>query len=546
MARMIPAEVPEDTRSNAEKRVFESLREGLDHSFTVFHSFGLLTRSRQQRFIEGEIDFLIFSPASGFLVLEVKGGVIEYEGSTGRWFQNDKLMKKSPFRQASESKYMLRGFLAERLGYKPEFIFAHAVCFPDIYEEMQDLPSGAEPEVCIIGSELKSIESRVQEVFRDFSRASQKQLTAEESERIRQILMPHCEYGASLKDRMGRAEREFFRLTEEQCRMLDLLSRQKRVLIEGCAGSGKTVMAVKKARELAAQGKSVLILCYNILIGEQLAGEVSDLDSVTACNYHKFCVDLLKEAGHLPEDDDDSDEYWRVALPEALETYLQENPVKYDAVIVDEGQDFYAEWWVTVDDLVKPDGYFYIFYDPAQNLWGTGMDFPVKGEPFTFNCNCRNTREIFNMLQRCVSMEMRLIEGVPKGDKVITFSSPDKYKRRERLGTILADLIENQGIDRARIVILGGHSLENTCIGQDHVIGGIAITESLDDQSDAIRYHTYMKFKGCEADVVILLDVDSHDVRWDDRALYTAISRAKYLLYIIQSERIRYGGNDDE
>ncbi len=532
MAHMIPAVIPEQTLSNAEKHLFAVLKERLDYGFTVFHSFNLLTRNRQQRFIEGEIDFLIFSPAHGFLVLEVKGGIIEYEGSTDRWFQNDKLMNQSPFRQARDSKHKLRDFLFNQLGHKPKGTFAYAVCFPEVFDDMKNLPSGAESRICITGAELPLIDKKVQEIFESFSHDIPESLESDESERIRQILMPHCEYGTSLKDRMGRAERDFFRLTEEQCRMLDTLSRQKRVLIEGCAGSGKTVMAVKKARELAAEGKSVLILCYNVLIGERLASEVGDLDSVTACNYHKFCEDLLKKAGRFPADEGDSAEYWKAILPEALESFLQENPVKYDAVIVDEGQDFYAEWWVTVDDLVKPDGYFYIFYDPGQNLWGTGMDFPIKGEPYTFYRNCRNTREIFNMLQHCVSMEMSLMGGAPVGDKVIDFSSPDAHARRERLAGILHELMA-KGIDRSRIVILGGHSVENTCIGSDPAVGGIRITQDIEDESDAIHYYTYMKFKGCEADVVILLDVDRNDERWNDTALYTAISRAKYLLYII-------------
>jgi len=44
---------------------------------------------------------------------------------------------------------------------------------------------------------------------------------------------------------------------------------------------------------------------------------------------------------------------------------------------------------------------------------------------------------------------------------------------------------------------------------------------------------TYMKFKGCEASVAILIDVDKSDPRWSDNALYTAMSRAQNLLIIL-------------
>ena len=83
-------------------------------------------------------------------------------------------------------------------------------------------------------------------------------------------------------------------------------------------------------------------------------------------------------------------------------------------------------------------------------------------------------------------------------------------------------------------VILGGHSMEHTCIGDNPIIGSFHLTETMEDGPNIINYHTYMKFKGCEADVVILIDVDKKDERWANPiSLYTAISRAKHLLYIL-------------
>jgi len=355
-----------------------------------------------------------------------------------------------------------------------------------------------------------------------------------DTDRVRNILMPYCEYGTSLVDRIGQEEKQIYALTEEQCRLLDFLDKHRRVLIEGCAGSGKTVMAVKKARQLAPDGKSVLLLSFNIMIGEKLLDEVRDLKDVTACNYHRFCVDILESAGRLPPIRENENEYWDIELPEAFAAFIMENPLKYDAVIVDEGQDFRSEWWITITDLVKSDGYFYIFYDPGQNLWETEMDFPISGEPFTLNRNCRNTREIFNALKPHAPDEITIMEESPVGEKVVEFSSPLPRQRRRQLGRILHDLVNNQGIEPGRIVVLGGHSMGNTCIGTNPEVGSFTLTEKLEGGPGVIHYHTYMKFKGCEADAVILLDVNRQDERWAaDTALYTTISRAKHLLYII-------------
>ncbi len=99
------------------------------------------------------------------------------------------------------------------------------------------------------------------------------------------------------------------------------------------------------------------------------------------------------------------------------------------------------------------------------------------------------------------------------------------------------DLVINKNIDKRQIAIVGGHSMKNTCIGNDGTIGNFRISEAEQEYPGAIRYCTYMKFKGCESDVVILLDVDSRDERWaSPQAMYTAASRAKHLLYILYSD----------
>ncbi len=298
MAIMIPANPPTNTKSNAEIKLFSVLREALDDSFTVFHSFDLLVQNKQGKFIDGEIDFLIFHSELGFLVLEVKGGSISYDGEQGVWYQNDIPMRICPFTQAKDSKYKLGGFMRKKIGYIPGCTFAHAVCFPDVFTELKELPSGADAGICITGLQLPQTGELISGIinsFRDDRR--DRTMSQKEVQQVREILMPHCEYGTSLRDRLGRAEEVIFQLTENQCRFLDFIRHHRQALIEGSAGSGKTIMAVKKARELALEGNSVLLLAYNVMIGEQLAAAVSDLKNVTASNYHRFCMDRLKEAG---------------------------------------------------------------------------------------------------------------------------------------------------------------------------------------------------------------------------------------------------------
>jgi len=301
MAHMIPAIMSEQTESSAEKKLFPVFRGGLDDSYTVFHSFNLLTKNRKDRFIDGEIDFVVFSPDKGFLVIEAKSGAIKYDGSTGTWCQNGRPLKRSPFAQAVNAKYQLSRFLETRLGYDFQSTLAHAVFFPDVFTEIDKLPPGAEPSISLTGQDMQNVGKRVADIFQAFQKENTRPLNEKQVEDIRNILMPHCEYGTSLPDLLGKAKQQIFAITENQCRYLEFIRRHRWALIEGCAGSGKTVMAVKKARELAAEGKSVLLLAYNRMIGEHLTKSVADMKNIKASTYHKFCMEKLREAGLLKE-----------------------------------------------------------------------------------------------------------------------------------------------------------------------------------------------------------------------------------------------------
>src|SRR3954466_15107594 len=94
MARLYPPEVSEHTESNAERRIFDYIRDQTPDDWTALHSLGLKGHSRKQW---AEADFVLVTPA-GVWVLEVKGGSIARQNRI--WLQNGRAMKQSPFDQA--------------------------------------------------------------------------------------------------------------------------------------------------------------------------------------------------------------------------------------------------------------------------------------------------------------------------------------------------------------------------------------------------------------------------------------------------------------
>lgn len=533
MALMIPAIAPGGDVSEGERHVYPRLRDGLDDSYTVFHSFRAVSPNLDGYLLDLEIDFLIFSAANGFLVLEVKGGPVVFDGVRRRWYQGERPIR-DPFEQASANKYKLKSFLEQRLGKATPLAIGHAVCLPQTFQEPSSLPTDAARDILITGGDLDDVASAVSRAYSSH-RPPSRALSLKEVERMRWTLMPLCEYGVSLRDRLEDAERQLFALTEEQCRMLEFIRNQKHALIQGCAGSGKTVMAVKKARELAAEGQSVLLLAFNEMIGERLMYAVADMPQIVAGTYHDYCLERLAQAGRMPQGAQDNDFYNRL-VPQAFLEVVSASGNRFDALIVDEGQDFRTDYWISLSYLLRDEGFYYIFYDPEQNVFGSEMEFPIQGDPYVLSHNCRNSQQICGFVAGYTAQEIRPMGRMPVGDPVEVSVNPSPVGRRRKLASILNHLVNVERLGVDRIVVLGGHSIRRTCIPESGEIGVFRVVEGGVPGRNVVPYYTYMKFKGCEADAVILLDVDPNDPRWPDRAVYTTASRAKHLLYVIRCE----------
>ena len=129
-------------------------------------------------------------------------------------------------------------------------------------------------------------------------------------------------------------------------------------------------------------------------------------------------------------------------------------------------------------------------------------------------------------------MDIVVNEESPEGTEIKVYHSQDHNIRRDQLSNLIDDLVNNQKIKEEQIVILGNHQLAHTSIGKNTQVGKFSIKENGLASKGVIPYYSCMKYKGLESDIVILLDYE--DDRWQNKVVrYTAISRAKHLLYIL-------------
>lgn len=184
----------------------------------------------------------------------------------------------------------------------------------------------------------------------------------------------------------------------EQRRPLELDRRQRRLAtgrtrtgyrrVKGPAGSGKSLVLAARAAELAKEGKTVLVATFNITLLNYLRDLAvrwwrgkAIAERITWLNFHQWCKRVAIAAGEREafqklwkDDDQEKDAVLNEKLAElVLGLYQREGTSlpKYDAILVDEGQDYRLSWWNALRAACKSGGEMLLVADPTQDLYAT-------------------------------------------------------------------------------------------------------------------------------------------------------------------------------
>lgn len=411
MARMLPVLSDEQLRalrSRAEARFYEECRRQLPDDILVIYSLNWIYRDGRGSLLEGEADFTIVVPRSGVFAVEVKGGGVSFDAATGRWQSIDRRGNahdiKDPFRQASNERHALKDQL---LGHQlwrrwkgARLTLGHAVMLPDIHDAQRLVSPDRQRDFIGIDTDITALVPWLARLEAFWTRANDDALTPQGVRLVEEILCSSVEVRPALRAVLDAAEQARIRLTTNQARVLRIIGNRKRAVIAGGAGTGKTLIAVQKARQIAEAAQSVLLLCYNRPLADALAAGVADLPSITVLSFHQLCdrriaearqkigVDLLAEAQAAYPGAGDK-HLFEVQMPFALARSNEVLDTKYDALVVDEAQDFSDDYWFAVEELLRDpaQGTFYIFIDENQALYrkhavtgNYGTSLPTRGD----------------------------------------------------------------------------------------------------------------------------------------------------------------------
>jgi nucleoside phosphorylase len=240
-----------------------------------------------------------------------------------------------------------------------------------------------------------------------------------------------AEFSPSLIQQMKRLHKNIRRLTEEQFRVIEFLQGHTRAAIQGCAGSGKTLVAAEKALRLSRAGLRTLLLCHNPHLAHRLRAlttgsgvEVFDFESwVQVLNGVPGAG--ISEWMHYAEPSE-------AELAQAFDRLVARSD-RYDAVIVDEGQDFRETWWTMVEAALKSPqaGTLYVFLDDNQTLLPHRGQPPIEQSPHKLSTNCRNAGAIFEVVRRlhtCAPDPTLVLSGQGKVERFELESEKDARK----------------------------------------------------------------------------------------------------------------------
>lgn len=535
----------------SEQKVYKALEEQLPDNWLVIHSLEFIKKTSQYNSHgDREADFVIFAPEYGVLVIEVKGGGVEYDGQTRQWYSidKDKLRHeiKNPLSQAKDAKYEIRNHLEQR--GKRNILIAHGALFPDI-SNVNALSNPAIPNNILGGSDkLSNLTTWIVSIFQYWS-GEQPNYTPLEASGVNiasQLYGKQVTIQQSLASKIETEIEQQIILTNQQKSILRQLKKRKEAIIEGGAGTGKTVLALDHAQTLAKQGLKVLLLCYNEKLGNKLKEKSQGIENLHPMSFHQFCNwrikqvendtkrNLLAESAiNYPNEDK-----YNVWMPDALINSYDISLITYDVIIVDEGQDFKDEYWLAIEGLrdSNNDTKLYIFQDGNQAIYTSTDELPIKGEPLFLFDNCRNTKPIHQLAYQYYQGEEIEAPEID-GERTQFIIKGSLEQQAFEIDKKVAELIHKEDIKPKDIAVI---VMDNFNTAQELLEktknNKIWAFKEFYPQSNVL-VETAKRFKGLESKIIFLWLLDSSNM--SEKMLYVSISRARFRLWIVGDADIK-------
>ena len=538
MAKIYPSDLPAlDSPDNksAELDTLKKLQAELPSDYSVFHSVHW-SRANEKNTAYGEIDFIIMNNTGKVLMIEQKNGMLE-ETPDGL-VKSYGLTKKVVGDQIQRNISNIRDKFSKQHPGGEKLHIDYLIYCPD-YKVININAAGIDRERVVDGNSKAGLSDYIKRLLDVKSDAS-----PESVRELHEFFLSSLRIVPDVASYKSSQERVYRQLLSGLSDVIDNLEFEPfRLRVTGTAGSGKTQVTLAFCDRMLAQGKTPLLLCFNRPLADSLR-EIAG-NGVTVNTYYGFCREMAEMAG-VPIDfsNINKDGFWPDVQERLVAADLTDTP-KYSCLIVDEGQDFLAEWHEIIQLFLTEDAVQLWLEDPLQNLRGTDA-VPLPGF-VTYNetSNFRTPTRIAGFIKQSLGQEFRQRNMLP-GLGVQMF----EYSRKNQLEGKLAHRINEvikAGFKLGDIAIISCRGMDSTALretvrlGRHHVRRFTGKYDEHDNQiytEGELLFDTIFRYKGQQAPVIILTDLDE-SLEVSERArkiLYCAMTRATVLLELIVEE----------
>jgi len=561
MTRMIPPTIHSSVQSHAERRMYEVIRDAPNTEHWVcLHSLGLAHHETKRR---AEIDFVLLTQ-HGVFVLEVKGGRIQRRD--GVWHSvnrnGEHPLHESPFEQAASAMFELARTVRERFHGNPlaKTLFGYGVVMPDV-DYTIDGPESDPRSIYDhrdLSKPLTAYVDRLAQFARESDPRPRNALNKARTEELTDFLRGDFDLIPTMDAIISDTRAQLAELTKEQRGVLDALHHSPRLIVDGGAGSGKTLLAIEAARRLAREGERVLFLTYNKLLAARITAGTDAEDyagELVVRNAHRHFHEIIKASPLADEFAAKFDPAKNVTFDELLPEYAEvaasdSGEGLFDAIVMDEAQDLLTTRNLNaLHEMLRgglEQGRWFAFLDSQDqavvyaNTEEAALDrLRQHSVTQTLAINCRNTQPI--------ARQTALLSGSKRRSKARVGGPPVEfvvYREKAGWGGNLEHVINDirrEGVSPGQVSVLLARKPDEK---EAKVLKRLSVQQLTEDTVPAlgttalehITWSTASGFKGLENDAVIVVGVKGVEKAWSRGVVYVGMSRARTRLYVILSD----------
>lgn len=553
---MIPGFIDE-TSPPGEIDLYRKL-ESAQCNWTVIHSLDLAPSNHNRR---TELDFVIVIPDVGILCIEVKSHrEIGFDGD--HWYPES--ITKSPFRQAQDARYALRRRLVERLAIFSQVPVIHCCIFPRAYFTVSPNLSVSPYEVmdryrfdaCTTGNalceSLKTMALRIIDADPMLT-LLKAPLSGAQVENFVSFCLPiRTRRPENITEIRYREEELEKLLRDQQYPVLRLTDYNPRVLVEGGAGTGKSLIGIGVARLKAAQGLRVGYICYNRLIGQWAANQLEEEHNPLLVGGSALSVLMSLAEVSVPENP--NDDFWSEVVLEVQDRLTDPScadDAQFDYLVIDEAQDILGRpdlldcLHLLIDGGLHSGRFLMLGDFRNQVLTGaTALEPPLttvrrNSARWVLTENCRNYKTIGQIAMKLSQADRSTYSGYLRQGGGLHAWNLELYKdaaEQIRKIMICIDSALASGFREADITVLSFGSERRSVLPLLRETFNRAFVSPGNSSTKGIRYSTVTSYKGLENKVIIITDVILSDSGFDRNRFYTGITRTQERLHLFCHE----------